>query len=307
LITSASANDGDWKNVVENWRSNTSKTELTKEGENWVLVIPNMYDYYKVSTSTEIKKLAFVFHDGPGGSKEGKTAEGTDIFVELAEPGLAVNIATSLQEMTTIDTELTLNCYATESAELTLKLNGEVVKTATGLDLTYTHTFSQGGQHDFELTATNASGTATATASTWVPAKAVKQNRPAGIVNGIYYDETDPTKVTLCTYAGCKMAPSSTESSITVKAKMPAHWTNTITAWVWTAEDANGKAITPTQEGDWYVVTENCVELNIIFKNGEGWNGDPNQTVDIKTSENTCYELASDGATKATATAVDCE
>ena len=29
------------------------------------------------------------FHDGPSGSKEGKTAEGGDIFVELVEAGLS--------------------------------------------------------------------------------------------------------------------------------------------------------------------------------------------------------------------------
>ena len=92
LITSASSNDGDWKNVVEQWRNNTTKTQLTKDGDNWKLVIPNIYDFYGCPKSTEIKKIAFVFHDGPNGSKEGKTAEGTDIFVELAEQGLAVSI-----------------------------------------------------------------------------------------------------------------------------------------------------------------------------------------------------------------------
>lgn len=94
---------------------------------------------------------------------------------------------------------------------------------------------------------------------------------------------------------------------ITVKAKVPAAWTNTITAWVWPT-GGDGKEVVPTKEGDWYVVTENCAELNIIFKNGEGWNGDSNQTEDIKgISENTCYELAQEGTAKATATAVDCE
>lgn len=93
---------------------------------------------------------------------------------------------------------------------------------------------------------------------------------------------------------------------ITVKAKVPAAWTNTITAWVWPT-GGEGKEVTPTKEGDWYVYTENCVELNIIFKNGEGWNGDANQTVDLKYSDNACIELVSDGATKATANVVDCQ
>ena len=96
------------------------------------------------------------------------------------------------------------------------------------------------------------------------------------------------------------------EKDITVKAKVPAAWTNTITAWVWPT-GGNGEEVTPVKEGDWYVYTHHCAELNIIFKNGEGWNGDANQTVDITVSENTCLELESDGATKATYVNVDCE
>ena len=104
LITSASSSDGDWKNVVEDWRKNTAKTQLTKDGTNWKLVIPNIYEYYNVPTTTEIKKIAFVFHDGAGGSKEGKTEDGKDIFVELADKGLAVSI-NELDEITTLNSK----------------------------------------------------------------------------------------------------------------------------------------------------------------------------------------------------------
>lgn len=84
LITSASSSDSDWKNVIGSWRGST-QPQLTSLGDNkWELVIPNMYTFYNVPTSTDIKKLAFVFHDGPGGSKEGKTASG-DIFIVLGE------------------------------------------------------------------------------------------------------------------------------------------------------------------------------------------------------------------------------
>ena len=94
---------------------------------------------------------------------------------------------------------------------------------------------------------------------------------------------------------------------ITVKAKVPAAWTNGITAWVWPT-GGEGQEVTPTKEGDWYVYTHNCSELNIIFKNGAGWTGDANQTVDITgIKDNTCLQLASDGATKATYTVVDCQ
>lgn len=99
-------------------------------------------------------------------------------------------------------------------------------------------------------------------------------------------------------------APTGDPKDITVKAKCPAEWTNGITAWVWSATEA-GKEVTPTKEGDWYVVTQNCVELNIIFKNGTGWNGDANQTVDINLKESACITITA-GSGKATYTVVDC-
>ena len=205
LITSASSNDGDWKNVVEGWRANTSKTQLTQDGSNWKLVIPNIYEFYNCSTTTEIKKLAFVFNDGPGGGKEGKTAEGTDIFVELAEKGLAVSI-NDLPEISALNTQLTLIGNATESASLTLKINGETVETAAGTQLIYEYTFAKQGNYNIEFTATTGSETVSTTAFTCVPNAPTKANRPAGIVNGIYYDKADDTKVTLCTYASSKTA-----------------------------------------------------------------------------------------------------
>jgi hypothetical protein len=91
---------------------------------------------------------------------------------------------------------------------------------------------------------------------------------------------------------------------ITVKAKVPATWTDEITAWVWTT-GGEEKEVVPTKDGDWYVYTHYDTELNIIFKNGAGWNGDANQTVDMTFTENTCIEITA-GAGKANYTAVDC-
>lgn len=135
LITSASTSDSDWKNVIGAWRK-TTQPELTSLGDNkWQLVIPNMYEFYGVPETTDIRKLAFVFHDGPNGSKEGKAASG-DIFLTLGE-----------------------------QTEGDIWDAVEDVQPITG-------------------------------------------TRPAGISNGIYYDASDPTKVTLCTYAASKTEPA---------------------------------------------------------------------------------------------------
>ena len=208
LITSASSNDGDWKNVIDSWRGSSTKGQLTKDGDKWKLVIPNMYEFYGVNKSTEIKKLAFVFHDGPGGSKEGKTAENTDIFVELAEAGLAVSISTAMPEISKKGDEVTLQCFTTEAASLSLMLNGKEVLVQEGTELTYTHTFDAEGDYIFSFTATKGDEVKNITAQTCVVSDPVKAARPVGIDMGIYYDDADPTKVTLATYAASKTAPA---------------------------------------------------------------------------------------------------
>ena len=90
LITSKSTTDGDWQYVVSQWRDNSEKNKMTKNGDVWTLTIPNIYEYYGCPESEEILKIAFVFNDGPNGKKEGKTADGSDIFVELVEAGLNI-------------------------------------------------------------------------------------------------------------------------------------------------------------------------------------------------------------------------
>ena len=96
-------------------------------------------------------------------------------------------------------------------------------------------------------------------------------------------------------------------SPIVVKAKVPAEWTDQITVWVWPT-GGEGVESVAAKEGNWYVYQHaDNSEFNIIFKNGAGWNGDPNQSEDITgISKNTCLELTA-GAGKATYTIIDCD
>lgn len=93
---------------------------------------------------------------------------------------------------------------------------------------------------------------------------------------------------------------------IIVKAKVPATWTETIYAWIW------GDGITDYEhvamkQGDWFVFVYEGKELNIIFKQGKGWTGHPNQSEDIYTTKSACYELTQEGTAKAQFKEVDCE
>ena len=132
----------------------------------------------------------------------------------------------------------------------------------------------------------------------------VEKTANGGEVADRTYATEDVVEAWAAVYDPNNIPPVGEAKDITVKAKVPAEWTDQITAWVWPTGGA-GEEVIPTQDGDWYVVTHNCTELNIIFKNGAGWNGDANQTVDMTFTENTCIEIAA-GSGKATYTNVDC-
>lgn len=96
------------------------------------------------------------------------------------------------------------------------------------------------------------------------------------------------------------------KQGIVVKAKVPDTWKETIYVWIW-GDGIEDYEHVAKKQGDWYVFAYDGKELNIIFKNGEGWTGHPNQSEDIYTTRNACYVLTQEGEEKAVATEVDCQ
>ena len=89
---------------------------------------------------------------------------------------------------------------------------------------------------------------------------------------------------------------------VTVRAKWPSEWKDTPTAWVWPTGGEGSEAVLE-KDGDFYKYTtpEAVPGLNIIFKDGEGWNGDTHQTVNIEgIVANTDYEIVYSATEKAT-------
>lgn len=293
-----------WRNA-SSWRGGEDKYKMTQNADgNWELKItPSLHEYYGVDNAKTIDQLCFVFNDGPTGTKEGKSAENGDFFVNLVESGLAVIITNTIPEISQQNDQLTLNCIATESASLALSVNGKQVATAEGTELQYTCTLAEVGDYTFTFTATKGDVVKTTTAQTCVVSAPLQAPRPEGIDMGIYYDESDPTKVTLATFAAAKKVNAEVKN-ITLKAKLPAHWTNTITAYIW-VEGGDSKVIYPEKEGEWYIVKESCSQLNVIFRNGTDWNGNKNQTVDIVLTSDAVLEFTQFGEAKAEYTIIE--
>jgi hypothetical protein len=95
------------------------------------------------------------------------------------------------------------------------------------------------------------------------------------------------------------------EEGIVVRVKVPSTWTKTIYVWIW-GDDIETNEHIAMREGDWFVFAHEGKELNILFKEGEDWKGDPFQSEDIYTTRSACYILTQEGKDKAKATQVNC-
>lgn len=202
LITEKSTGGSDWRYATPQWRGDDDKYKMTKDGANWKLVIDNLYDYYGCPETELIKQIAFVFNDGPKGNKEGKTAEGSDIFVAVYEPGLHIKFDTPVGDLLVQqDAVVDFSVSASEAADLTLRIGGQTVETLNGMKMDYTHTFDVVGDYLCIIEAKTGQYEAADTLRVCVTEAAVTVARPEGLIDGINYDPEDDTKASLVMYA----------------------------------------------------------------------------------------------------------
>lgn len=201
VITNESTSDSDWRHAPT-WKDNSAKYQLEKVGtDQWKLVIPNLTSYYGLAANEVVKKMAFVFRDATA-SKEGKTASGGDIFVELHEPGLQVAFTNPTKDYAVgIGSSLDISFSASTAANLTLAINDQQVKqVSSATQLSYTHTFNTAGNFILKASASLNGETATDELTVYVVEDVVTEPRPTGLPDGITYSD-DQTKATLILFA----------------------------------------------------------------------------------------------------------
>lgn len=149
VITSASTSDTDWK-YAPKWLDNSAKYELTYVGPNtWTLTIPSINEYYGITNPSErVRKLMFVFRNA-NGSKEGKTANGGDIAVDVQAAGAAVGLTSSVsRRVLRAGTAVNFTANATSSADMSLIVNGNQIKAQSGVTtLSASYTFASQGDY----------------------------------------------------------------------------------------------------------------------------------------------------------------
>lgn len=144
VITSESNNDTDWKYVRTVWGQANDAWKLSPVAGSpnlYSFVIgPSVREYYQVPAGEGIEKMAFVFRNGTG-SLEGKNTGGADIFAQVYDESLQINLASPVQEVLSVDPgfDILVQAQTNRAAHISLYRDGVLLsEVMDAAELTYT-------------------------------------------------------------------------------------------------------------------------------------------------------------------------
>jgi 1,4-alpha-glucan branching enzyme len=206
-----------WQNVQGEWGNPGSVGSMTNLGNNkWQIKITPR-TYFQVAAGVSIYRIGMVFRSaGPCGGfagnntacKEGKTSGNGDFFVDLYEAdefSIDITEPAAFPVFKNNGEQLPITASVSESSDIVVKINGATVATANAATtISHTHTITEGpGTWEVSVSADNGDEIVTSTFKYIVRAATINASRPAGIIDGINYDDDD-TKVTLSLWAPAK-------------------------------------------------------------------------------------------------------
>ncbi len=204
LITTSSSNGGDWKYVKTSWGENTPETKLTKISTNIyeLKITPNIISYYGAPTSETVLQMAFVFRNTDG-SKQAKTATGSDIFLDVYTDGLNLKITSPTEaQIVPLNSQINIEAQASNADVLTLFIDEQKITTSNTQSLSYTHTASIAGGHSIRVQAEGLGEIKNDEIFYLIEPTVEIAELPAGMHDGINY--VDDQTVTLVLYAPYK-------------------------------------------------------------------------------------------------------
>ncbi len=154
LITDKSSGPSDWQ-YAPTWKDNNEKYKLTYVSpNNYTLKIGDFKSYFGLKDGEVVKSIALVFRTEDA-SKEGKTKNGGDIFVDVYEDGFNLSFQSSIAGgIASVGESVALSLSTSATAEIVLSVNGnELAKTAAGTELSHTYKFSAIDSYHFKATA----------------------------------------------------------------------------------------------------------------------------------------------------------
>ena len=190
--------DVQWEYTIGNWGQTNQPSLVLDSGTTYKLELtPNLYTFFGVPTNKTITQICAVFRSADGLKQWPRNNPAQ----ELTNVGaFQVNLTSPLQNSTTIlASGGNLNITATNTggnASYVLKASGTTINTATTAAYNFNHTAINANQN-YALEVTLAGNTITKNFAVVVNPGAQSQAIPAGMQDGVNYNQADPTKATL--------------------------------------------------------------------------------------------------------------
>lgn len=204
VITDKSTSLSDWKYVTSSWGTTAANVKMTSLGNDRYQLKYHMRNYYGVPMTDTIKQMAFVFRDGPGNTV-GRAADGSDMYVDVAQAGLGLVILNPANPQNIVDQGGSLNIVIGGNSADTLRLFINQVEVSKTPNASLSYTFNGNTVGFYRITATAEGSGKTLMDSTGLyvrdpnpPVAAL----PAGVRDGINY--INDTTVILSLYAPLK-------------------------------------------------------------------------------------------------------
>lgn len=186
VITNESTGSSDWRYVIAEWGENIPKAKLTMVAYNrHQLVIDNIREYYGVPAEEEILQMAFVFRSATqinGSWREGKDTDGSDIFIDVFKPELAVVFQSPQDDMLVLaNEEITVVGHSMNADGMKLYLNEDVIHETSSSTLEHTFAAPASGVHELKLEAFDQDNSVFQTRSLFIRQETVEEPKPEGL------------------------------------------------------------------------------------------------------------------------------
>lgn len=203
VVTNESATPTSWTLVQGVWGTYDEEVLMTEEGDNLYSITYNINDFYGVPTDDTVYLMGFVFRNQTG-SIVGRNEDGSDIFIEVYQPGLNVAILSPSIEPYIVEpgenVDITIASLSAISMDLYVD---DVLLASTASDfLEYVYPAVDFGEHWIKAVVFDGVDILVDSTSFYVRPPVPIAALPAGVDQGINY--IDDNTVTLVLYAPFK-------------------------------------------------------------------------------------------------------
>lgn len=139
VITNLSTNASDWKYVQGNWGT-ANAPQATFSNGRWTFTIPNIRTFYNVPAGEQILQLTILFRN-QAGTQVQRNADGSDMYIQVyptgafsakfTSPFLQPTFIPIPEPISATTNSIPVTAVSSLNGDLTLRLNGNVIGTAT--------------------------------------------------------------------------------------------------------------------------------------------------------------------------------